>query len=164
MNAKQIGYGIFGGLAGGLVFGAMMGVMGMLPMVGKLVGQPSAGTGFMVHLVISAVIGAGFALALGRLATGIANGIRYGLLYGAAWWVLGPLTFMPLFMGMGFGNNWNLTAAVNMFPSLVGHLMYGAILGVCYAVLFKNGKITERLMGPRGKQDYQAVHDSSVWA
>ena len=43
MNAKQIIYGIFGGLAGGLVFGAMMGMMGMLPMVGKLVGQPSCG-------------------------------------------------------------------------------------------------------------------------
>ncbi len=135
MNAKQIGYGIFGGLAGGLVFGAMMGVMGMLPMVGKLVGQPSAATGFIVHMVISAFIGAGFALALGRLATGIASGIRYGLLYGAAWWVLGPLTFMPLFLGMGFGANLNFTAAVNMFPSLVGHLLYGAILGISYVSL-----------------------------
>ena len=131
MNAKQIGHGIYGGLAGGLVFGAVMGVMGMLPMVGKLVGQPSAGTGFIVHMVISAVIGAGFALALGRRATGVASGIRYGLLYGAAWWVLGPLTFMPLFLG----TNWNFTAAVNMFPSLVGHLLYGAILGISYVSL-----------------------------
>ncbi len=135
MNAKQIIYGLFGGLAGGLVFGAMMGMMGMLPMVGKLVGQPSAGIGFIVHLVNSAIIGAGFAFVLGRLVTSIGSGLRYGLLYGGAWWLLGPLTLMPLFMGMGLGVNWNLTAAVNMLPSMMGHLIYGAILGLSYAVL-----------------------------
>ena len=137
MNAKQISYGIYGGLAGGLVFGAMMGMMGMLPMVGKLIGQPSAGVGFIVHLVNSAIIGVGFAFMLGRRATSIASGLRYGLLYGGAWWLLGPLTLMPLFLGMGLGVNWNATAAVNMLPSLVGHLIYGAILGLSYAALHR---------------------------
>ncbi len=42
---------------------------------------------------------------------------------------------MPLFMGMGLGVNWNVAAAVAMLPSLVGHLMYGAILGTSYAWL-----------------------------
>ena len=135
MNVKQIKYGIYGGLAGGLVFGAMMGMMGMLPMVGKLVGQPSAGIGFIVHMVNSAIIGVGFALVLGRLVTSVGSGLRYGLLYGGAWWFLGPLTLMPLLLGMGLGVNWNLTAAANMLPSLIGHLIYGAILGLGYAVL-----------------------------
>ena len=135
MNISNIKQGLSGGLAGGLVFGAMMGMMGMLPMVGQLVGQPSAGVGFLVHLANSALIGAGFALVLGRLATGIRSGLRYGLLYGGAWWLLGPLTLMPLFLGMGLGVNWSLTAAVTMLPSLVGHLMYGAVLGTSYAWL-----------------------------
>ncbi len=135
MNAKQIICGIFGGLAGGLVFGAMMGMMGMLPMVGKLVEQPSAGMGFIVHLVNSAIIGAGFAFVLGRLVTSIGSGLRYGLLYGGAWWLLGPLTLMPLFMGMGLGVNWNFTSALNMLPSLMGHLIYGAVLGISYVSL-----------------------------
>ena len=51
------------------------------------------------------------------------------------WWLLGPLTLMPLFMGMGFAVNWNLEAATNMMPSLAGHLVYGAILGWTYAWL-----------------------------
>ena len=67
--------------------------------------------------------------------TSIASGLRYGLLYGGAWWILGPLTLMPLFLGMGLGVNWNLTAAVNMLPSMMGHLIYGAILGLSYAAL-----------------------------
>lgn len=135
MNTSNVKQGIYGGLVGGMVFGAMMGMMGMLPMIGKMVGHPSALTGFLTHMAISAVIGASFALVFSRLVTGIRKGLRYGLLYGGTWWFLGPLTLMPLFLGMGLGVNWNLTAAVNMFPSLVGHLIYGAILGASYAWL-----------------------------
>jgi len=43
MNSRNIKLGIYGGLAGGVVFGAMMGAMGMLPMIGKIAGHPSAG-------------------------------------------------------------------------------------------------------------------------
>jgi hypothetical protein len=135
MNASNIKQSVYGGLAGGVVFGAMMGMMGMLPMIGQMVGHPSAVTGFLTHMTISAVIGAGFALVFGRLVTGIGSGLRYGLLYGGVWWLLGPLTLMPLFLGMALGINWSLTAAVSMFPSLTGHLMYGAILGASYVWL-----------------------------
>ena len=135
MNKTQIRDGIYGGLAGGLIFGSMMGAMGMLPMIGKMVGHPSIGVGFLVHMVNSAIIGAGFAVVLGRLARGLGSGLSYGLLYGGVWWLLGPLTLMPLFLGMGLGVNWTLTAAFNMLPSLMGHFMYGAILGVVYGML-----------------------------
>ncbi len=47
MNVRNIKLGAYGGLAGGVVFGAMMGMMGMLPMIGKMVGHPSAVTGFL---------------------------------------------------------------------------------------------------------------------
>ena len=42
-------------------------------------------------------------------------------------------------MGMAFGVNWTLEAATNMMPSLVGHLVYGAILGSTYAWLVRRG-------------------------
>ena len=58
MNAKNITYWIYAGLAGGLISGAMMGMIGMLPMIGEIVGHPSAVTGFGVHMVISVIIGA----------------------------------------------------------------------------------------------------------
>ena len=135
MNSRNLTNGVIGGLAGGAVFGIMMGMMGMLPMIGKMVGQPTAIVGFGVHLVISAVIGLGFAVTLGRNVCGLGSGLRRGLLYGGSWWVLGPLTLMPFMMGMGLGVNWNAAAAVKMMPSLVGHLIYGAILGITYARL-----------------------------
>lgn len=133
MNTRTLVRGVYGGLAGGVVFGAMMGMMGMLPMIGKMVGSPHALVGFLVHMVNSAIIGAGFAVVFGRVADGVGAGLFSGLLYGSVWWFLGPLTLMPLFLGMGLGVNWNATAAVAMLPSLAGHLMYGAILGTVFA-------------------------------
>lgn len=141
MKFRQLLNGIVGGLAGGVVFGMMMGMMGMLPMIGKMVGQPSAVAGFFVHMVNSAIIGAGFAFVFGRSADKLKSGLGLGLLYGAIWWLLGPLTLMPLFMGMGFGANWNITAAVNMMPSLMGHLIYGAILGIFYSILHRKSTL-----------------------
>ncbi len=134
MNARTLGRGVYGGLAGGVVFGAMMGMMGMLPMIGQMVGYPNAAVGFAVHMVNSAIIGAGFAVVFSQAAKSLGTGISSGLLYGGIWWLLGPLTLMPLFMGMGFGVNWNASAAVAMLPSLVGHLMYGTILGAVFAL------------------------------
>jgi len=132
MSTRELKLGAYGGFAGGLIFGAMMGMMGMLPMIGSMVGQPTASAGFVVHMVNSVIIGAGFALVLGRFVNGTRSGVGLGLAYGGAWWFLGPLTLMPLFMGMGFGVNWNATAAAAMLPSLAGHLMFGSSLGLTY--------------------------------
>jgi uncharacterized membrane protein YagU involved in acid resistance len=120
-------------LAGGVVFGAIMGLMGMLPMLGDMAGVPTAWAGFLMHMMISAVIGATFAVLVQW--TGWPAGIGTGLGYGALWWVLGPLTLMPLFMGMGVGASWNMAAVAQAMPSLMGHLIFGGILGCTYAWL-----------------------------
>ena len=133
MRARDIKLGIYGGLFGGLLFGAMMAKMGVLPMIGKMVGFPSAGVGFLVHMGNSAIIGAAFAVLFSRSIRSMTSGLGYGLTYGGIWWVLGPLTLMPLFLGMGLGVNWNAAAAIQMLPSLVGHLVFGAALGLTYA-------------------------------
>ncbi len=139
MIFKSIQNGAIAGIAGGVVFGAMMGMMGMLPMIGQMAGSPTAAAGFFVHLIISAFIGGSFALLFRSRVTGPAAGLAFGGTYGVAWWFLGPLTLMPAMMGMGIGVNWNATAATAMFPSLIGHIVYGLILGFTYARLTRNG-------------------------
>ncbi len=67
MNQKVIG-GIVGGLEGGLVFGGMMAMMGLLPMASDLAGSASAMVGFIIHVVISAAIGASFGVLSERAA------------------------------------------------------------------------------------------------
>ena len=133
MLATRIKHGIVGGLMGGAVFGMMMLAMGMLPMIGKMVGQPNAIVGFLVHMMISAGIGGSFGVLFGKWANTTARGLILGSLYGGAWWVLGPLTLMPLFMGMGLGVNWNIASAGAMMPSLMGHLIFGLVQGFAYS-------------------------------
>jgi hypothetical protein len=134
--------GAVAGLAGGVVFGVMMHAMGMLPMVAGLVGAESVAVGWGVHLVISALIGGGFGLLLGGVATAWGTGLGAGLGYGALWWVLGPLLIMPAWMGMA-------TFQINemTLQSLVGHLLFGVVTGSVYVLL------TERdLVSPSDRQ------------
>lgn len=79
---------------------------------------------------LSAVIGGGFGFLtdLFRSEGGIASGAAYGIL----WWLLGPLTVMPLAMGMGMGVNWNVAAMTEALPSLLGHVVFGVVLGMTY--------------------------------
>lgn len=124
--------GVGSGLAGGVVFGFLMGMMGMLPMVAKLVGSGSAVVGFGVHLVISATIGATYGLLVADRLPERSASLIAGAAYGFFWWLLGPLTLMPWMLGMGFGTQWTLAAAVQADLSLMGHLLYGVVLAFTY--------------------------------
>jgi uncharacterized membrane protein YagU involved in acid resistance len=123
--------GAIAGIAGGVVFGALMGMMGMLPMIAGLVGSSSALVGLVVHLVISAVIGAGYGLAFGGLGETYVGGLWTGAVYGFVWWILGPLLIMPVLLGMG--PQFGMAFSAMMLMSLVGHVMYGVVTGLAYA-------------------------------
>ena len=133
MTIAHIRYGMYGGLAGGVVIGAMMGLQGSLPTIGKLVGRPGLITGLAVHILNSAALGAAFALTFGRRATSVRKGLCYGVLYGAVWWVVGPMTVVPLLLGAGV--NWTFSDVILLLPSLVGHLIYGVVVGTIYGAL-----------------------------
>ena len=124
--------GAIAGVAGGVVFGMMMAMMGILPVIAGMVGSSSPVIGFAIHLVISAMIGAGFGVVLGRAATSTGRALGAGAGYGIIWWLLGPLTLMPLMTGMGLGSQWNGAAIAHAMPSLMGHVIYGLITGFVY--------------------------------
>jgi uncharacterized membrane protein YagU involved in acid resistance len=124
--------GIAGGLAGGVVFGILMQVWDMLPMVAMLVNSESVGVGWLVHLFNSALFGAIFAVLVGRWAATLVPAVGLGLAYGVLWWVLGALLIMPAWLGM---NEMIFELNTTAWRSLVGHLAYGLLLGVVYALL-----------------------------
>jgi hypothetical protein len=148
--------GAVSGLAGGLVFGMMMAMMGMLPMIGQMVGVPTAAAGWVVHLIIAATIGISFAVLLDWLVTGRISSVVFATSYGAVWWTLGPLTLMPLMMGMGLGVNWNLGAAQAMLPSFMGHLVFGMVLGLTYLPLRRRFGAIRQIHGRRGEAEVVA--------
>jgi hypothetical protein len=144
MNSTRIVHGIYGGLAAGLVFGIMMAMVGMLPMIAQMASSSSPAVGFGIHVIISAIIGAIFAVIVGDRLRTVGSLASAGLVYGLAWWFIGPLTLMPLMMGMGVGVNWTGAAISAAMPSLVGHLVYGGILGAVYAWLERSVAVPRR--------------------
>jgi hypothetical protein len=120
------------GIIGGLVFGVLMQLTGMIPMVAILVGSKSMVIGWLVHLAIAAFIGASFAVIFSRLATSIGRAALYGLGYGIVWWVLGALLIMSAKLGM---IDMIFSVSTTQWQSLVGHLVYGLLLGVTFGLL-----------------------------
>ncbi|MDX8033025.1 hypothetical protein SK803_22645 [Lentzea sp. BCCO 10_0856] len=123
-------HGVLAGLAGGVIFTGVMVAVGFLPVVASLVGARSAVTGLVLHLLISQVVGVTYAVFFRRRSFDAASGIGWGVSYGFLWWVLGNLTLLPLLLGSS--PQWTSAALALSFPSLVGHLAYGAVLGLVY--------------------------------
>ena len=120
------GAGALAGLAGGLAFGAAMVEQGdMLPTIAAIVRSDAPGVGFLVHMVVAAVIGALFGVLVGREGVRSAEAIIWGVTYGAFWWFLGALTLLPLLTQNAV--LWTLEAAQAGLPSLLGHLLYGLV-------------------------------------
>jgi uncharacterized membrane protein YagU involved in acid resistance len=120
---KFVTWGAIAGLIGGLGFGVVMLLTNMLPMVGMLVRQSNANTGFLVHMAISALFGVIFGAIMG-LFTWRRPLVTYlvGFAYGLFWWVLGALVLMPILLGMP---ERVLIIEQMQYYSLVGHIIYG---------------------------------------
>jgi uncharacterized membrane protein YagU involved in acid resistance len=140
--------GACAGVAGGLVFGAAMASYGQLPTVASIVRVDSPTVGFVVHMVIAAVVGAGFALLVANQRTRTSETIFWGLIYGAFWWFLGPQTLLPLLLGKPVA--WDLLSAQALLPSLIGHLFYGATTALVFVALRRGaaGWHQPRSVGP----------------
>jgi len=130
---RDVLLGTVAGLVGGLIFGIAMHSLGMLVSIAGLVGSSVLGVGWGIHLLISAIIGAIFGGLFRYLPGGYAVSLTGGVIYGFLWWLIGPLTLMPVFLGRPVA--WSLVEAQASFPSLVGHLYYGAMTGLTFHVL-----------------------------
>ena len=103
--------------------GAMMN-NGMLEMVGGMIGADAL-IGFILHIIISAVIGAlytGLFMQYVDLGNSLYNIAVGGLIYGVIWWIIGGLIIMPAISGGEV-----LQIDLNS-PSLFGHIMFGHAL------------------------------------
>jgi hypothetical protein len=139
--------GAVAGLLAGLVFGIIMQMMKaptpdgghvpMMAMVAMVVRSESLTVGWIYHLFNSGIIGALFGWLLGaRAESGSGSEATWGALWGLVWWVLGALLLMPVLLGMpAFAPLMMPPMRTVAMGSLVGHLIYGAILGVAYARL-----------------------------
>jgi len=146
--SSRVGASVVAGLVAGVVFGMMMQVMSaptpdggqmpMLAMVGQIVGSPTVGVGWLYHLFNSAVIGAIFGWLLGGRVHGYGSALGWGAAYGFGWWILGGLVLMPILLGMpAFAPLMMPPMRMVAMGSLMGHLIFGLILGALFVWLYR---------------------------
>jgi hypothetical protein len=110
--------------------------MPMMQMVAMVVRSQSMAVGCAYHLFNSAVIGAIFGWALGNRIGSYGAGLSLGAVYGIFWWLLGAQILMPVFLGMPpFASIMMLPMRMVAIGSLVGHLIFGLILGAAFVWL-----------------------------
>lgn len=144
--------GVLSGVVAGIVFAFFLLLGGMSETLGGIIGMPSKLGGMMVHFIISIIAGLVFAFVFGWLIHSWFTAIFWGLLFGIGMWIIGPMTLLPtLSAGDTLFVKWNLAGLQSNIQPLIGHLVYGLVLGLVYCFL-KKGKL-HKLKVPRKHKD-----------
>jgi hypothetical protein len=120
---RSVECGGLAGLVGGLVSIPVMEATGILPRIAGLDTSFGDIHGPIIHLLVSSGIGMSYGFLFRDEAPSISLGVPWGFLFGLIWWYVGALTLLPLILTGVY--DWRASAAVALFPSLIGHLIYG---------------------------------------
>ncbi len=131
--ARALLGGTLAGVVGGWAFGKWMAQVGFFPLIANLVGSSSRMVGEWLHFLIAVIIGITFAVLFQREVRGFGSSMVCGVAYGIFWWFLGPLTILPLWLRRPL--DWSNDHASELFGSLVGHIVYGLLVGLIYAAV-----------------------------
>lgn len=138
MNSRSLGIliGAIAGIAGAVVFGGALAGHGMLTGIAGLFRLQGDTVGWLIHLILGAIIGGlygvWFPWRIGH--SWLTDALANGIIYGFVWWCLGALTLAPLLKDGQV--TWTMAAAADAFPSLIGHLFYGMMTGIVFAVAY----------------------------
>ena len=130
---RSLGWGAGAGLMGGFASMPVMIATGVLPKVAGVNSSFVGFRGFAIHLLVSSLIGMTYGLLFRNEAASPGHGIAWGWLFGLIWWYLGPMTLLPLLLtGV---SDWSMDAASALLPSLLGHLIYGAVTASIFLLI-----------------------------
>ena len=124
------------GVIGGLIFSRWVASGDYFPLLagyGSL--SVSRSAIILLHFGVALLIGVTFGLLFQRDVRGYGSSMGWGLGYSIFWWFLGQLTLLPWAAHAPL--DWSADDAASVFGSVVGHILYGLILGVAYATLDK---------------------------
>jgi hypothetical protein len=130
---RAIVVGGFAGILGGMIFGRWSAAGDFFPLIAGLSTPNSRVATAALQFAIAMFIGSSFGLLFQRDVRGYGSSMGWGLGFAIFWWFLGPLTLFPLASRVPL--DWTTDHGSDLFGSLVGHILYGLILGVAYAAI-----------------------------
>jgi hypothetical protein len=125
---------VAGGLAGaiaGFIFGQWVSSGNYFPLLAGYGELGSRTATVSAHFAIALLIGATFGVLFQKDVRGYGSSMAWGIAYGIFWWFLGPLTLSQVAARQPL--DWSAEQGSNLFGSLIGHILYGLMLGVTYA-------------------------------
>ena len=133
--------GVLGGAVGALAMGALIVVMNeatlavAIPSLYTLAPPPSLPVGMAVHVVHGAVLGLVFAALASSLdLDGTLEVVGGGVAWGVVTWATLAALVMPLWL-QTVGSPANPSFPNFALPSLLWHVVFGAVLGVVYVAV-----------------------------
>jgi hypothetical protein len=130
---RAIVVGGFAGVLGGMIFGRWSSAGDFFPLIGGLAGPHGRVAMVFLQFGVAMFIGSSFGLLFQRDVRGYGSSMGWGLGFAIFWWFLGPLTLFPLASRTPL--DWSADHGSDLFGSLVGHILYGLVLGVTYATI-----------------------------
>lgn len=148
LDAKN---GVFAGLIVGALFGILLQItdistpagrrISMMALIAQSARSSSAIIGWAYHLFDCAIIGAIFGALLGPRSRNYGEGFRNGALYGLGWWALGGIILMPFLLAMSVFSPQNIAPFPGLaMKSLIGHVVFGALIGPVFVALKRRDK------------------------
>src|SRR5260370_37734004 len=128
---RAVTVGGLAGLVGGWAFSIWFAQNNAFVLSAGIVNSGSSAVGMLLHALMALIIGASFASLFQRDVRGPGSCFCWGLAYGLFWWFLGPLTLLPLLLHQPV--DWSYLHGSAFFGSLIGHAVYGILLGLLYA-------------------------------
>jgi hypothetical protein len=123
---------VFGGFAGIIGSWALAQINFVLQIAG-LVHSESMVLGVTLHFLFALIIGASFGVLFQADVRGYGSSLSWGAAYGLLWWFIGPLTILPKWQG--YPLDWSSERGGALFGPLVGHVIYGLVVGLIYSAL-----------------------------
>jgi hypothetical protein len=147
---RKIATGVAGGLVAGLVFAVVMRVVpgpngSMIASAARAVHLARPLAGWLAYLIYGGLIGGLFGWLLRNQRLGDTSAMLWGALYGLAWWIVAGLILVPIARG-----SWPFsTLAVDQsrefaLPLLIGHIVYGGVLGLACSTIARWAGIGQR--------------------
>jgi uncharacterized membrane protein YagU involved in acid resistance len=125
---------VAGGTAGvgaALIFSRWMYVGDFYPLISGFGRVNTQFHSVVFHFAVACLIGSTFGLLFQKDVRNFGSAMGWGVAYAMAWWFLAQLTLFPLAAGTPL--DWSAGHASELFGSMVGHILFGLILGFVYS-------------------------------
>jgi uncharacterized membrane protein YagU involved in acid resistance len=125
---------VAGGAAGviaALIFTRWMYDGDFYPLISGLGTMRSHAGAVVLHFSVACLIGCTFGALFQADVRNLGSAMGWGVAYSMFWWFLAQLTLLPLVGGADV--DWSSEHASILFGPLVGHILFGLVLGVVYS-------------------------------